>query len=132
VKYAVAGLAIEIRGEPSKHFSIEVFLTIMAADFMRFGWVVACGVRSCGENGKAVSFIHFLTWKTGLQAQGWLVYTRAQLDYIYLRLRLEVFDLVYKASILYGALLYHWNSLSNQVQQVVKIEVLIQVPLLTL
>jgi aarF domain-containing kinase len=84
VKYAVAGLAIEIRGEPS------------------------------------------------LQAQGWLVYTRAQLDYIYLRLRLEVFDLVYKASILYGALLYHWNSLSNQVQQVVKIEVLIQVPLLTL
>jgi hypothetical protein len=37
VKYAVAGLAIEIRGEPSKHFSIEVFLTIMAADFMRFG-----------------------------------------------------------------------------------------------
>jgi hypothetical protein len=44
----------------------------------------------------------------------------------------EVFDLVYKASILYGALLYHWNSLSNQVQQVVKIEVLIQVPLLTL
>jgi hypothetical protein len=37
VKYAVAGLAIETRGEPSKHFSIEVFLTTMAADFMRFG-----------------------------------------------------------------------------------------------
>ncbi|KAH8932477.1 hypothetical protein BDL97_19G074400 [Sphagnum fallax] len=83
VKYAVAGLAIGVRGEPS------------------------------------------------LQAQGWLVYTRAQLDYIYLRLRLEVFDLVYKASLLYGALLYHWNSLSTQIQQVVKIEVLIQVPLLT-
>jgi hypothetical protein len=43
----------------------------------------------------------------------------------------DVFDLVYKASLLYGALLYHWNSLSTQVQQVVKIEVLIQVPLLT-
>jgi aarF domain-containing kinase len=61
VKYAVAGLAIEVRGEPSKHFSIEVFLTIMAADFMRFSLVVACGVRSCGENRKAVSSIHFLT-----------------------------------------------------------------------
>ncbi len=49
VKYAVAGLAIETRGEPSKHFSIEVFLTIMAADFMRFGWVVAFGVVRTGK-----------------------------------------------------------------------------------